>query len=168
MQPPLALYARWKKARFFSSLCKKTDVILDVGSGSGWWERFLRSHGFTHITSLDRTPSATIQGDIGQWKELGLHPASFDVVTAFEVIEHVDCLNDIRELLRSGGLLMLTTPVPSRDWVLWILEHLGISQWRTSAHTHLTDVSTIPGFTTLSYRRIAGLAQWGVYQKAAA
>lgn len=167
MQRPLALYARWKKQHFFSKFCKKTDTILDVGAGEGWWERYLRKQGYTFVTSIDLDCPFGISGNVQEWQTLGLQPESFDVITAFEVVEHEPCIPALHALLKPNGLLILTTPVPSRDWLLHILEACGLSQLRTSPHSHLRDISTIEGFHTMVYRRIAGLAQWGVFQKKA-
>jgi 2-polyprenyl-3-methyl-5-hydroxy-6-metoxy-1,4-benzoquinol methylase len=46
-------------------------------------------------------------------KGLALHPESFDVIIAFELIEHVDCFQEFYDLLKPGGLLMLTSSGPA-------------------------------------------------------
>lgn len=119
---------------------------MDIGSGAGWWETFLASRGFQNVTDIDLLPRAKIHGDIREWKSLGLMENSFDIITAFEVVEHVECLDAVRSLLKPGGLFLVTTPVPSRDWVLKILELFWLSQRRTSPHAYLADIRTLPGF----------------------
>ena len=97
--------------------------------------------------------------------ELGLAPASFDVIIAFEVIEHVDCFRECFDLLKHGGLLMLTSPVPHMDWAMKTLEVLGLNQKRTSPHSNLTYFSKIPHFEPVELKTKAGLAQWGILRK---
>lgn len=151
--------------KFFLPFCNKTDQILDVGSGSDWCTQWLRSCGYPYCRSLDLKHTADIVGDIRQWKQLGLRQGSFDVIFAFEILEHVQCLNEFRQLLRPAGLLMLTTPIPSRDWILRVLERLHLNQSRETPHCNLQDIRTLAGFSTRACRRVAGLAQWGVYEK---
>lgn len=161
MQPPLSAYAHRRKVSFFLRYCSAGDRMLEVGSGSGMATRFFRKHGMECV-SLDIRPPADIVGDIREWKKLGLKPGSFDVVAAFEVLEHVDFLKAARQLLKPGGLLFLTTPVPTHDGILRFLEAIRLSQRRTSAHSNLVDVRTLPGFETVIYKRIMGLSQWAV------
>ncbi len=108
---------------------------------------------------------ADIRGDINQWRALGLQEGSFDALIAFEVVEHGDFYDSFFDLLRPGGLLLLTTPVPAADWFLMILERMGLNQPRTSPHSHLHDIRRIDRFEPVTVRRIAGLSQWGVFRK---
>jgi 2-polyprenyl-3-methyl-5-hydroxy-6-metoxy-1,4-benzoquinol methylase len=95
--------------------------VLDVGAGSGKWVRYLRSRGvdaeglepsralFEHFLSND----AAFTCDV-----LGPYTAStakrFDVVTAFDVIEHVaapdEFLGHVAALLKPGGAFFVSTP----------------------------------------------------------
>lgn len=167
MQPLLSTYARARKLRFFLPFCRASDRILEIGAGSGWWSSALRERGFEGCVTLDLIPPADVVGDIRAWRTLGLQPASFDVCIAFEVVEHVPCVDEARDLLKPGGLLLVTTPVPSADNVLRLLEHLGLNQPRVTPHLHLRDVRRLPGFATVAYRRVAGLSQWGAFRKTA-
>jgi hypothetical protein len=43
-----------------------------------------------------------------------------------------------------------------------VLERARLLQRRTSPHTHLTDLRTIPGFEVVDYKVKAGISQWAV------
>ncbi|MCL5282085.1 MAG: class I SAM-dependent methyltransferase [Planctomycetes bacterium] len=164
----LSEYARRKKVQCFLERIPKHHNILEIGCGDGWVKDYLKSHGWTHYTGIDLTPPADIVGDIRSWRRLGLQPQSFDTIIAFEVVEHVDCFKDCYELLRPGGTLMVTTPIPCMDWALKLLETVGLSQKRTSPHDQLVDLSRVRYFEQKTIRTIAFLSQWGVLAKAPA
>jgi len=45
--------------------------------------------------------------------------------------------------MQKDGLIMLSSPHPRWDWLLKILENLGLTQKRTSNHSNLTDFNKI-------------------------
>ena len=163
--PALSAYAQRKKAEFFLAPLPRDAHILEIGCGSMWVGDYLRANTFTNFVGLDIVPPAEIVGDIKEWRELGLQAASFDVIIAFEVIEHVDFTREAWDLLRPGGLLMMTSPVPHMDWVMRILEELGLNQRRTSPHDNLTDFRRIDRFEPVTLRNVAFLSQWGILRK---
>jgi len=166
--PLLSDIARRKKIRYFLDPIPRDARILEIGCGSKWVGDYLRANGWNHYTGMDLFPPADVVGDIKEWRELGLAPESFDVIIAFEVIEHVDCFQECYDLLEPGGLLMLTSPVPHMDWAMKTLEVLGLNQKRTSPHSNLTYFSKIPRFEAVELKTKAGLAQWGILRKAGA
>lgn len=163
--PVLRDLARAKRCEHFLTRIPKDADILEIGCGSRWVEAALKDGGWSHYLGLDLVPPADILGDIKQWRRLGLKPASFDVIIAFEIIEHVDLVGESFDLLKPGGLLMLTSPVPHLDWLLWILETLGLNQKRTSPHSNLIDLRRLPLFELADYRRVGGLLQFGILRK---
>lgn len=165
--PLLSDHARRKKADYFFAGVPPASSILEVGCGAGWLGQTLRARGFTAYQGIDLCPPADIVGDIRDWRRLGLAPESFDIIAAFEVIEHVPCVDVFHALLKPGGLLMLTSPAPRWDWACRLLEHAGLSQARTSPHDHLIDFQALPLFVPVRLRRVALLAQWGIFQKPA-
>lgn len=163
--PLLSDISQRKKMRFFLDPIPKDARILEIGCGSKWVGDYLHQGGWKHYVGMDLFPPADIVGDIKQWRQLGLAEASFDYVIAFEVIEHVDLLDEAFDLLKPGGRLLMTSPVPHMDWVMKTLEFFRLNQRRTSPHSNLTYFRTIPRFEIETVRTVAGLAQWGVFRK---
>ncbi len=158
----LSDYARRKKLEFFFRDVPKVAAILDVGCADGWVGRWLQARGWSDVTGADLEPPADVVGDINRWRELGLPAGSFDVVVAFEVVEHGDFAAALRDLLRPDGRLLVTTPVPRLDWACRLMESAGVLQRRTSPHSHLVDLRRYPGFRVVD-RRVKGfVSQWGV------
>jgi 2-polyprenyl-3-methyl-5-hydroxy-6-metoxy-1,4-benzoquinol methylase len=163
--PALSAYAQVKKIEFFLAPLPRDASILEIGCGSMWVSEYLRGNAFSNYVGLDMSPPADVVGDIRDWAALGLSPESFDVIVAFEVIEHVDFTREAWDLLKPGGLLLMTSPVPHMDWVMRILEVVGLNQRRTSPHSNLTYFEAIPRFEPVSILRKAGLSQWGILRK---
>jgi len=105
--------------------------ILDVGCGTGGTTRFLLGHGT--VVGLDRSehslaqvrrkaPAALlVQGDANRIGDL-FQPASFDLITFFNVLYHrwmeddQAILNSAAALLKPGGHLLLTEPAFAWLW----------------------------------------------------
>lgn len=161
----LSEYARRQRFELLLADIPRAARILEVGCGDGSIGAELRARGYGDYRGLDLRPPADIVGSIRDWRALGLKPASFDVVIAFEVVEHVPCWQECFDLLKPGGLLVLTTPVPHWDWACRILETLGINQQRTSPHDHLVYVEDIPLFERECAQRFMLIGQWARLRK---
>jgi SAM-dependent methyltransferase len=96
-------------------------TLLDLGCGTGGMLNALKAFG--EVTGMDTSQFAIDRarersGCRVEWGMLPgpvpFEPDSFDVVTALDVIEHVDddgaALRTIRELLKPGGSFMCTVP----------------------------------------------------------
>jgi SAM-dependent methyltransferase len=96
--------------------------VLDVGCGAGGFLHRARASGFA-VSGLDFNADrvAALRGrgfDVfaGSLPEFahGAAPASFDAITLFELIEHLDepasWLDAAKALLKPGGLLIVGTP----------------------------------------------------------
>jgi SAM-dependent methyltransferase len=165
--PLLSEIARRKKLDYFFASLPHSAYILEVGCADKWLGRKLKQRGFERYIGLDVCPTADVVGDIRHWQRLGLRADSFDVIAAFELVEHVDCFREMYALLRPGGQLFLTSPVPRMDWACKTLEFLGLNQKRTSPHDHLIYFQHIPLFEPIEIRTVGLMAQWGKFQKPA-
>ena len=161
----LSQYARKKKIQYFLNRIPKDARILEIGSQTGWVGDYFYQHGWSHHIGLDLTSPADIVGDIRNWRALHLDPQSFDVIVAFEVVEHVDCFRECYELLKPGGMLMITSPLPQFDWLARALELFGLSQPRTSPHDHLIRFERIPFFEKRELKIVGLISQWGILTK---
>jgi SAM-dependent methyltransferase len=94
--------------------------ILDVGCGTGALAHELE--GFGTVVALDRSPQALAfaratgvrRTVVGEAFDPPFRPASFDLVTAFDVLEHVDddeaMLRNLAALLAPGGAIAVHVP----------------------------------------------------------
>ncbi len=165
--PLLSDYARRKKIEYFFADVPKDARILEAGCGAGWAGTYLRENGWQHYVGVDLYPPADIVGDLTEWWKLGLQAASYDVIIAFEVLEHVPLYKEIFALLKPGGRMLVTTPVPHMDWACKILERVGLNQQRTSPHDHLIYFKDIPLFEPEETRVVKLIGQWGKFRKPA-
>jgi 2-polyprenyl-3-methyl-5-hydroxy-6-metoxy-1,4-benzoquinol methylase len=92
--------------------------LLDVGCGTGWFlraakERGYEVSGFEFSAALARFTSETVGCQVYD-SELAAIRARFDVVTLFDVIEHVprpvETLRAVRALLQPGGIVLVFCP----------------------------------------------------------
>ncbi len=96
-------------------------TLLDIGCSTGLFLDEARAAGFD-VRGAELSPhSAAVARDqlelpvhVGDWRDAGYADASFDVVTLFDVIEHLSDpeaeLVAIRRLLKPGGILLQSTP----------------------------------------------------------
>ena len=119
-------------ARLIAELGLPEDApILDVGTSTGTNLRMLRDLGFRHVVGLDQSPEALRfcaekgfgEVHLGDVCALPFPDASFDLVLATDILEHVDddrgALTELRRVLRPAGRLLLTVPTFP---VLWGLQ----------------------------------------------
>lgn len=163
--PLLTDIARRKKINYFLNSIPKSASILEIGAGSGWVGTYLKQSGYSNYVGMDIQGTADVVGDIKNIDSLPFKPKQFDVIIAFEVIEHVELLEECRYFLKDGGFLMLTTPLPEMDWLCQLFEKIGLNQKRTSPHCNLINIKNLSGFKTEKYCIVGFMGQWGVYRR---
>ncbi len=122
-QKRMALVSRWLPER---------ARILDVGCAAGYFLRIAREHGHdVHGVELSAAIAVEAQKALGEDRvhvgtlddavaAMDYRPRSFDMVTLWDVIEHLPepqaVLDRIRELLKPGGRLLLETQNVASRW----------------------------------------------------
>lgn len=107
-------------------LARRDADILDIGCGAGNMIHHLSRYGNVQGIEVDARPVAMAQArgyavQQGDATRGTLFPdASFDLVTALDVIEHVDAddalLREAQRVLRPRGILAITTPAFQWLW----------------------------------------------------
>ena len=98
-----------------------SNRILDVGCGRGWFLEEAKKRGWEVFGTEYSSTAVNLCESKGILMKSGkLDPKSFDttkefdVITSFEVLEHINNpieeLQNIKKLLRKGGLFYCTTP----------------------------------------------------------
>ena len=117
-------YEHWHRYHFAAGLVGDRDV-LDVACGEGYGSALLARHA-RRVTGADIAPAAVdharvryaaianLEFRVADCASLPFPDASFDAVVSFETIEHIAAqeafLDEVRRVLRPGGLLVLSCP----------------------------------------------------------
>jgi SAM-dependent methyltransferase len=119
-----SILARWLRGLARSGVVP--GVALDIGAAAGGNTRVLRRHGWRPIAleySADGARIARERGLTvvrGDATTLPAAAETVDLVTAFDVIEHIGhddlAAAEIRRVLRPGGTLLVTVPCDMRLW----------------------------------------------------
>lgn len=153
-----------KLLNIFKSNCSCGNRILDVGCGDGHFIDVCLKQGWD-AQGIETSQSAVklcLKFNLPvrplDFFSLELKPGSFNIITLFEVLEHVHSferfLTRAEELLTPGGILYLTTPnfasldsrILKSEWSVIHYEHLNYFTPRTlkevfSSHTKFSLVS---------------------------
>jgi 2-polyprenyl-3-methyl-5-hydroxy-6-metoxy-1,4-benzoquinol methylase len=114
----------------------KGNRLLDVGCATGFFMEAAADEGFevrgvefSNVAILLARPDIRdriVRGDVNELPSR--EPEQFDVVTAFDIIEHVQSpanfLHELREILKPGGVLAISSPDTGH-----ILRYLMGSKW---------------------------------------
>lgn len=118
------LVARWHYLDWLPA--DRTASCLDMGCGDGTFLSFLANEGYSRLHGVDRCAesvgeaqsscqaAAIREGDAASFLEE--HPRTFDLITAFDLLEHVSLgealrlVSAARAALRPGGSLVIQTP----------------------------------------------------------
>lgn len=152
--------------------------LLDFGCGTGKYLARMRDLGWT-VCGLDRSAWAArrakelfeVPVEVGTLPSLDKSPAPrgpFDLITAWEVLEHVEdpaaTLVALRELLAPGGRLVLTVP----NWGGWGARWFGAEWIALDLPRHLTHFDagsllrmlTSAGLRTIHHSTVGHSGWW--------
>jgi SAM-dependent methyltransferase len=117
--------------------------LLDVGVGYGFWLSMLEEeYGLRDLHGMDPFPKSIeiasqmtsakiVSGDITDEK-WPFEPETFDVVTCFDVVEHLEVPDDffrmVRTVLKPGGTVVVTTPNLSLPYRMRSWPWIGIPE----------------------------------------
>jgi SAM-dependent methyltransferase len=120
---------------------------LDIGAAGGGNTRVLISHGWKPV-ALEFAPTAAqiarergidvVRGDA---RELPVRTGSMDLVTAFDILEHIEedylAAAEITRVLRPGGTALIAVPA---DMALWSAHDTAVGHVRRYTRGTLADV----------------------------
>jgi 2-polyprenyl-3-methyl-5-hydroxy-6-metoxy-1,4-benzoquinol methylase len=135
------------------TLNNKNLSVLDFGCGSGYGTKVLKEK-FLDVTSFDVYPDnyqpdgITVEQDITKIKA-----RKYDVVTCFEVIEHMDeaaqvkLMQDLSGLLSENGVLYISTvrkmdPPPTENRKIEHIRELSYEELLAFCDKHFNNVFT--------------------------
>ena len=114
-------YMLGRKARLVAKEAhRKTGRLLDIGTGTGYFSDTMVRRGWK-VEAVEKSPQARefakTHFELEVKPESALKefaPASFDVITPWHVMEHLESLNEtwetLRELLTEKGVLIVAVP----------------------------------------------------------
>ena len=167
-------YVANRRANLVLKHLKKLDKnkikILDVGCGNRYVTDKIKSSGY-NIIGIDQF------GSDQQWidkdpdiimdaKNISFEDDSFEVIVSLEVIEHCDCISEIKRVLKPEGLFFCSTPMPGTDWVRTILIKLGLLEDQDfEGHDRLVNLKKVP-MKLLRYKPMfLRTSQFGIFTK---
>ena len=153
------------------------DHLLEIGAGAGFFGKAAERAGW-RVSGIEVSPEAVafarerlgldVRSEAAE--QMSFPPASFDAAVMFDVIEHLldprRALEAVRDVLRPGGLLVVTTPN------IHALSRLGLGrQWAVlSPAEHLSyfsEATLRPLLERTGFRRVRferRYAGFGVYE----
>jgi len=115
-----------RRARFAQKYIKASDHVLDIGCGDGFLTNAISAfcqrvigidNSLTGISlARDRVDNAKVALLISSASNLPFKDDTFDIITLFEVIEHIpaesvkNTVEEIKRVLKDGGKIIVTTP----------------------------------------------------------
>lgn len=109
------------KNELVASMTSPSDVILDIACGTGSILRYLKSIGYRSLHGMEisdlairRLSAEGIHMHYGVLPQIPLNSATFDVVIASQVLEHIirrgKFVTEIRRILKPGGRGLFFVP----------------------------------------------------------
>lgn len=153
---------KWNWARQkLSYIIEKESRCLDIGSGVGTLSMLQEKMGGAwDFTETDKEAAGetakVVNGEVFVVDIFSpkLNPGSYDIITIFDVIEHVQdpqrFMDRAAELLKPGGHIILTTPADDGRFYFWRRLADTVFGIDKEAHGHVVE-----GFSEKSLRDIS-------------
>jgi ubiquinone/menaquinone biosynthesis C-methylase UbiE len=118
-------YLRHRAAYVFAEQFIKGKTVLEDGCGSGYGAYYLITKGAKKVIGIDISQQAVdyagekysndnIEFNVMSVTELGFEDETFDVVTSFQVIEHLKepqkYLSEIKRVSKNNAVILISTP----------------------------------------------------------
>jgi 2-polyprenyl-3-methyl-5-hydroxy-6-metoxy-1,4-benzoquinol methylase len=149
--------------------------LLDIGCAQGFFLFSASKAGYTAKgVEVSQDAVAYARNEFGldvedkPFEELRFAEAHFDVVTLWQVLEHVPyplmMLKEVNRILKPGGLVVVSTPniggIPAkilrRKW--WDIKRLHINQFATKTLTHVLRNAGFRNISLVSFRGFVSLS----------
>jgi len=146
---------RGVRIAFLKCFLRKSDVLLDVGCGDGWYMQQLISKGFKNIFGIDighgviaEASRKGLRAKVGDMHELDFPDNHFDVIFCSHTLEHAHSplivLREFRRVLNDKGRVVIVLPIEKQPSVF----HAHAFQNEQALQQMLVD----EGFTTIYMR----------------
>jgi ubiquinone/menaquinone biosynthesis C-methylase UbiE len=151
--------------KYMKFLRKRSSLkLLDVGCGEGYYvrdaiEEGIDAYGIDISTHALENALAEVQDRItfGSITKIPFGDEEFDVMTAFDVIEHVhpkdtsNMIQEIRRVLKPDGIIIITTPSSNFGGWVYDLTHINVRPprfWKLIFEEHNLEVKMfyVPSF----------------------
>lgn len=155
-EPFFSLDAEWAWNYFYAfKYTSEEKLVLDAGCGVGYGTEELAKRSFFAlgidlskrvIDKAMRRRKTNLRFILADCRYLPLRNESFDLITSFEVIEHlVDpdlFLKEVKRVLKENGKLILSTPIRRFEIPLAPLhkQEFTPKELETLLHSHFADV----------------------------
>jgi len=144
---------------FFGAYIAAETMVLEVGPGDGWLGEYLIGAGFRSYRRLHSAAPADLVGELENWRELGIEPASIDLLIAFDCRLAEPELVCFRALVKAGGLLFVVRRAERRPIARRLAGWLTAGR-RRSRREATEGATAIAGFRTLAERRLRSGELW--------
>tara|TARA_B110001454_G_scaffold44545_1_gene43573 strand:+ start:355 stop:915 length:561 start_codon:yes stop_codon:yes gene_type:complete len=161
----IANYCDKKRLEKILPYISKEMKILDLGCGSGWLTKSLKSFQFDCI-GVDTTVENNDLFHKGTADNIPFPDNFFDCLIMIEVIEHIkpSCYSEINRVLKKNGIIILSTILPKSDKLVHFLSKIGLVDPYVTPHINLVCIDTLP-WNMIEKSSILLLDQFGVFRK---
>lgn len=164
--PIITKLVRNRRIKLIEQEISKNTKILDLGCGDGWLTNYLVAKGCDCI-GVDKTVENNTYFRAEDASSLSFSDNTFDCIIMIEVIEHIDpsTYNEIERVLRPNGKIILTTPLPTFNWLVELLAKMRVVNSLKTEHINLVRLNDLAKrWKLIKQSRIFLIDQYGVFQ----